>query len=230
MKRLYYDYYFHRQENLWRQNALKTLPALMNSSDMLACGEDLGLIPSCVHPVRFLHRFSLQNSTFTFSNYCNMLKTWIYGGTTLMQVMQELGLIGLRIQRMPNEPGLEFGIPSHYSYMTVKTHFRSIFKCLSYVVLMFVYLTLGMCSIVPRLFDSPCLVGRRWRAKAQIFQGHVGLWHASTREMHAGDCTVRFAPARWISFDVGNFSTSGKLNCILTWIKCSQKFSGLTSI
>lgn len=37
-----------------------------------------------------------------------------------MQVMQELGLIGLRIQRMPSEPGLEFGIPSQYSYMTVK--------------------------------------------------------------------------------------------------------------
>ncbi|KAL6534678.1 4-alpha-glucanotransferase dpe2 [Orobanche gracilis] len=84
LKRLYYDYYFQRQETLWRQNALKTLPVLLNSSDMLACGEDLGMIPSCVHPV-----------------------------------MQELGLIGLRIQRMPNEPGLEFGIPSQYSYMTV---------------------------------------------------------------------------------------------------------------
>ncbi|KAJ6921479.1 hypothetical protein NC652_015401 [Populus alba x Populus x berolinensis] len=84
LRRLYYDYYFHRQENLWRQNALKTLPALLNSSDMLACGEDLGLIPACVHPV-----------------------------------MQELGLIGLRIQRMPSESDLEFGIPSQYSYMTV---------------------------------------------------------------------------------------------------------------
>ncbi|KAH6796601.1 disproportionating enzyme 2 [Perilla frutescens var. hirtella] len=84
LKRLYYDYYFQRQEDLWRQNALKTLPVLLNSSDMLACGEDLGMIPSCVHPV-----------------------------------MQELGLIGLRIQRMPNEPDLEFGIPSQYSYMTV---------------------------------------------------------------------------------------------------------------
>ncbi|WVZ08673.1 hypothetical protein V8G54_022019 [Vigna mungo] len=51
LKRLYNDYYFCRQENLWRQNALKTLPVLLNSSDMLACGEDLGLIPSCVHPV-----------------------------------------------------------------------------------------------------------------------------------------------------------------------------------
>ncbi|XP_044468053.1 4-alpha-glucanotransferase DPE2 [Mangifera indica] len=84
LKRLYYDYYFHRQDKLWRQNALKTLPALLNSSDMMACGEDLGLIPSCVHPV-----------------------------------MQELGLIGLRIQRMPSEPGLEFGVPSQYNYMTV---------------------------------------------------------------------------------------------------------------
>jgi 4-alpha-glucanotransferase len=33
--------------------------------------------------------------------------------------MQELGLVGLRIQRMPNESDLEFGIPSQYSYMTV---------------------------------------------------------------------------------------------------------------
>lgn len=33
--------------------------------------------------------------------------------------MQELGLIGLRIQRMPSEADLEFGIPSQYDYMTV---------------------------------------------------------------------------------------------------------------
>lgn len=57
MKRLYYDYYFYRQETLWRKNALKTLPVLLNSSDMLACGEDLGLIPSCVHPVCLFHDF-----------------------------------------------------------------------------------------------------------------------------------------------------------------------------
>uniref|UniRef100_A0ACD5Z182 Uncharacterized protein n=1 Tax=Avena sativa TaxID=4498 RepID=A0ACD5Z182_AVESA len=84
LRRLYYDYYFSRQENLWRQNALKTLPVLLDCSDMLACGEDLGMIPACVHPV-----------------------------------MQELGLIGLRIQRMPSEPNCEFGIPSQYNYMTV---------------------------------------------------------------------------------------------------------------
>lgn len=41
---------------------------------------------------------------------------------TSIQVMQELGLIGLRIQRMPSEPNTEFGIPSQYSYMTVCSH------------------------------------------------------------------------------------------------------------
>ncbi|KAI3949163.1 hypothetical protein MKW98_026543 [Papaver atlanticum] len=83
-KRLYHDYYFQRQETLWSENAMKTLPALLNSSDMLTCGEDLGLIPNCVHPV-----------------------------------LQDLGLLGLRIQRMPSESGVEFGIPSQYSHMTV---------------------------------------------------------------------------------------------------------------
>ena len=52
LRRLYYDYFFHRQEELWRENALKTLPVLLNSSEMLACGEDLGLVPACVQPVR----------------------------------------------------------------------------------------------------------------------------------------------------------------------------------
>lgn len=61
LKRLYYDYYFHRQETLWRQNALKTLPVLLNSSDMLACGEDLGMIPSCVHPVWHYYGFPLHS-------------------------------------------------------------------------------------------------------------------------------------------------------------------------
>lgn len=130
MKRLYYDYYFHRQEDLWRQNALKTLPALLNSSDMLACGEDLGLIPSCVHPVWIFHRSSVLNPTFYIYQWC--LKSYFTVGILwYAQVMQELGLIGLRIQRMPNEPGLEFGIPSQYSYMTVNARFQISFQMLS---------------------------------------------------------------------------------------------------
>lgn len=83
LKRLYQDYYFVRQEALWRENALKTLPVLMNSSDMLACGEDLGFVPACVPPV-----------------------------------LNELGLLGLRIQRMPAGT-VEFANPAEYEYMTV---------------------------------------------------------------------------------------------------------------
>lgn len=86
---------------------MKTLPVLLNSSDMLACGEDLGLIPSCVHPVCL----PLSYDHFLISGSCNF--------DIISQVMQELGLVGLRIQRMPSEPDLEFGIPSQYSYMTV---------------------------------------------------------------------------------------------------------------
>lgn len=87
---------------------------------MLACGEDLGLIPSCVHPVWFM-TFSLRKLAFTRTNDFIMFEMLIYCITTLMQVMQELGLIGLRIQRMPSEADLEFGIPSQYSYMTVNS-------------------------------------------------------------------------------------------------------------
>ncbi len=39
------------QEDLWRSNALRTLPALMEATDMMVCGEDLGMIPACVPPV-----------------------------------------------------------------------------------------------------------------------------------------------------------------------------------
>eukprot|EP00899_Mesostigma_viride_P026609 jgi/Mesvir1/7132/Mv09233-RA.3 len=51
LNNLYHDYFFKRQDDCWRTNALKTLPVLMRSTDMLVCGEDLGMIPECVPPV-----------------------------------------------------------------------------------------------------------------------------------------------------------------------------------
>lgn len=39
----------------------------------------------------------------------------------LTQVMKELALVGLRIQRMPSESDVEFGVPSNYDYMTVRS-------------------------------------------------------------------------------------------------------------
>lgn len=78
------SFYGLRSDSIWREQAYKTLPVMQNASDMLVCGEDLGMIPPCVHPV-----------------------------------MKDLGIIGLRIQRMPSEEGLEFGNPGLYPYSSV---------------------------------------------------------------------------------------------------------------
>ena len=80
---LYDDYFGARQDKLWRENARRTLPALMNCTGQLVCGEDLGMVPPCVPPV-----------------------------------LDELGILGLRIQRMPHDEG-EFGRPNRYPYATV---------------------------------------------------------------------------------------------------------------
>ncbi len=48
---LYEDYYYHRHDAFWREEALKKLPELIDSTRMLACGEDLGMIPGCVKGV-----------------------------------------------------------------------------------------------------------------------------------------------------------------------------------
>jgi 4-alpha-glucanotransferase len=66
LRQLHDNYFYHSHEDLWIQSAKKTLPVLMNATQMLMCGEDLGFVPSCVPPI-----------------------------------LGELGVIGLRIQRMP---------------------------------------------------------------------------------------------------------------------------------
>ena len=49
--KLYDQYYYHRQNDFWRQQAMKKLPQLTQSTRMLVCGEDLGMIPDCVSSV-----------------------------------------------------------------------------------------------------------------------------------------------------------------------------------
>jgi 4-alpha-glucanotransferase len=89
LSRISHEHYTTRQRFLWTQNAHKTIPAITNSTNMLVCGEDLGLVPDFVPGE-----------------------------------MQNLGILGLRIQRMP-PPGQEadanseFGLPSKYPYDTV---------------------------------------------------------------------------------------------------------------
>ncbi|MBQ2018617.1 MAG: 4-alpha-glucanotransferase [Alistipes sp.] len=48
---LHEEFFFQRHNDFWRECALKRLPALMASTRMLTCGEDLGMIPACVPDV-----------------------------------------------------------------------------------------------------------------------------------------------------------------------------------
>lgn len=83
---LYVDYFFRRQDDFWKKEALNKLPALKRSTNMLICGEDLGLVPSCVP-----------------------------------DVMKQLGILSLEIQRMPKAIGREFFHPSDAPYLSVVT-------------------------------------------------------------------------------------------------------------
>ncbi|MDD3039668.1 4-alpha-glucanotransferase [Bacteroides sp.] len=49
--KLYDQYYYHRHNEFWQQQAMKKLPQLTQSTRMLVCGEDLGMIPACVASV-----------------------------------------------------------------------------------------------------------------------------------------------------------------------------------
>lgn len=49
--KLYDNYFFHRHNEFWGQQAMQKLPPLLASNQMLCCAEDLGMIPSCVPTV-----------------------------------------------------------------------------------------------------------------------------------------------------------------------------------
>jgi 4-alpha-glucanotransferase len=86
LKALYIDYFFRRQDAFWQQEAMEKLPALKRSTNMLICGEDLGMVPACVP-----------------------------------DVMQELGILSLEIQRMPKKTGAAFFHPKDAPYLSVVT-------------------------------------------------------------------------------------------------------------
>lgn len=48
VQELYIDYFFKRQDGLWYRKGMEKLPMILNATDMLICGEDLGLVPDCV--------------------------------------------------------------------------------------------------------------------------------------------------------------------------------------
>ena len=85
-ERLYNEFFYHRNNEFWKDKAMQKLPALLDSTGMLACGEDLGMIPA-----------------------------------TVPQVMSDLRILSLEIQRMPKDPQQEFANPAWYPYLSVCT-------------------------------------------------------------------------------------------------------------
>lgn len=83
---IYIDYFYRRNEAYWRRNAMNRLPAVKSATNMLLCGEDLGMVPACVP-----------------------------------DVMKELGILSLEVQRMPKDQNTEFGNPDTYPYLSVAT-------------------------------------------------------------------------------------------------------------
>lgn len=80
---LYNHYFYHRHNDFWREHAMRKLPMLKEATDMLICGEDLGMVPACVPGV-----------------------------------MDELQILSLAIQRMPNDDR-EFWHPADTPYLSV---------------------------------------------------------------------------------------------------------------
>jgi 4-alpha-glucanotransferase len=51
LNKIYVDYYYKRQDDFWYHKGMEKLPMIIEASDMLVCGEDLGMVPDCVPPV-----------------------------------------------------------------------------------------------------------------------------------------------------------------------------------
>lgn len=86
LDRIYVDYYYHRHNHFWKEQAMQKLPALIASTNMLVCGEDLGMVPD-----------------------------------TVPEVMNELEILSLEIQRMPKKSNHEFAMPADAPYLSVCT-------------------------------------------------------------------------------------------------------------
>lgn len=48
---LYNHFFYKKHDDFWYHKGMEKLPAIITASNMLVCGEDLGMVPDCVHPV-----------------------------------------------------------------------------------------------------------------------------------------------------------------------------------
>lgn len=51
INQLYLEYFYERNEEFWRGQAMAKLPVIKKATNMLLCGEDLGMVPACVPSV-----------------------------------------------------------------------------------------------------------------------------------------------------------------------------------
>jgi 4-alpha-glucanotransferase len=58
---IYWDYFYRRHNDFWKEQAYRKLTPIISATEMLACGEDLGMIPQSVPEVMdHLHILSLE--------------------------------------------------------------------------------------------------------------------------------------------------------------------------
>ncbi|KQT20587.1 4-alpha-glucanotransferase [Chryseobacterium sp. Leaf405] len=97
---LYQDYFFKRQDHLWREKAMEKLPVILNATKMLICGEDLGMVPDCVPEVMdelaiiALKVQRMPSGEVPFSNpknvgYLNVVTASSHDSSTLRQWWKE---------------------------------------------------------------------------------------------------------------------------------------------
>ncbi len=86
LRNMYINYFYRRQDEFWKKEAMQKLPYLKEATNMLICGEDLGMVPDSVP-----------------------------------EVMKQLGILSLEIQRMPKDSKTEFFYPQEAPYLSVIT-------------------------------------------------------------------------------------------------------------
>ena len=61
LNNLYIHYFYKRHEEFWHYKGMEKLPGIISASNMLVCGEDLGMVPDCVpHVMNDLSILSLE--------------------------------------------------------------------------------------------------------------------------------------------------------------------------
>lgn len=132
---LYHDYFFRRQDHLWYEKAMEKLPVILNATEMLICGEDLGLVPACVPVVMDelaiialkVQRMPSENIPFynpKNASYLNVVTASSHDSSTLRQWWKEDPAL---TQKYFNQQLIQYGkspeeLDSHLAEIIMKQH------------------------------------------------------------------------------------------------------------